>query len=178
MKNNSLPLCVWLTGLSGAGKTTIAHQLHNIFTDNKIPCYVLDGDVLRSGINADLGFSDEDRSENIRRVSHIAKILMNAGITPIISLISPFKKDRDLAKAIINPNSFIEVYIKCSLESCIQRDPKGLYKKALGGEILNFTGLDSPYETPVSPDILIDTESTSIQASVSTLWNYVKDLIP
>ena len=95
-------MCVWLTGLSGAGKTTISHQLHNIFTDNKIQCYVLDGDVLRSGINADLGFSDEDRSENIRRVSHIAKILMNAGITPIISLISPFKKDRELAKAIIN----------------------------------------------------------------------------
>jgi adenylyl-sulfate kinase len=125
VENKSLPLCIWLT-------------------DNHIPCYVLDGDVLRNGINADLGFSEADRSENIRRVSHIAKILMNAGITPIISLISPFKKDRELAKAIIDPNSFIEVYLQCSLESCIQRDPKGLYKKALGGEILNFTGLDSP----------------------------------
>lgn len=176
MGNGAITACIWLTGLSGAGKTTISYQLHRIFKENNIPSYVLDGDVLRNGINSDLGFSEEDRRENIRRVSHIAKLLMNAGITPIISLISPFKRDRELAQSIIDSKHFFEVYIQCSLETCIERDPKGLYKKVFAGEIHNFTGIDSPYEKPESPDIMINTETTSVQDCAESLWSLVKKL--
>lgn len=155
-------MCLWLTGLSGAGKTTLANELDRILYSQGCHAYVLDGDNLRCGISSDLGFNEEDRSENIRRAAEITKILVDAGLIVIVSLISPFRGDRSFARSIFEADRFFEIYINTPLSVCEERDPKGLYKKARGGAIKNFTGIDSPYEPPVCPEMIIETEGFSI----------------
>lgn len=164
-----VPKTLWFTGLSGSGKSTIAYALEKKLIDNKTPCYVLDGDNIRAGINKDMTFSDEDRKENIRRISEIAKLFNDAGITVITSFISPFKEDREEAKKIIGKDYFREVFINTPLDICQERDPKGLYKKAIAGEIRNFTGLDSPYEEPASADLSIKTAVSSVTQAVNAI---------
>lgn len=164
--------CVlWFTGLSGSGKSTLAKQIERIlFDQNKLVC-VLDGDNLRHGINSNLKFTLEDRAENIRRTSEIAAILSNLGYITLVCLISPLIKERTIAKQLINNYgiTFKEIYISTPIETCEKRDVKGLYKKARSGEILNFTGIDSPYEIPESPDITLDTTNANIAHSVNSI---------
>ena len=150
-------LVVWMTGLSGSGKTTISQEVERRLVEKGIPAFILDGDKLRSGLNKDLGFTDEDRFENIRRTTEVAKMFKDAGIVTFVTLISPFAQARRKARADIG-SEFIEVYVKADIETCKKRDPKKLYEKALSGGIKNFTGLDSPYEPPLYPDVLLDTE--------------------
>ena len=166
---------IWFTGLSASGKSTIAVEVERILFD--IGCYVriLDGDNVRHGLNKDLGFSKEDREENIRRIAEISKLFRATGMICINAFISPFQKDRDLARDLIDEGHFFEVYIKTSLETCIKRDPKGIYKKALAGEIPNFTGISSPYELPGNPELIIDTEKYNIQQSADMLVQFLKD---
>lgn len=150
---------IWLTGLSGSGKSTIANELtRQLFEMGKLS-YILDGDNIRLGLNKDLGFSDDDRRENIRRVSEVAKLFSDAGVITIIAFISPFIKERENAKKIIGKDNYFEIFINSPLELCELRDPKGLYKKARSGEIKMFTGIDSPYEEPINPYIVIKTEN-------------------
>lgn len=146
-------LVVWFTGLSGSGKSTIAVELEKMLTDAGYAAYLLDGDNIRHGINSDLGFTDEDRNENIRRISEIAALFRDAGIITLVSFISPFRKMREFARERAGKENFIEVWVSTDLETCRKRDPKGLYKK----QIKNFTGKDSAYEEPHHPDIILDT---------------------
>lgn len=157
---------LWFTGLSGAGKTTIARELEEKLFDRKIRTAILDGDNTRMGINSDLDFSKEGRKENIRRVAELSKLMNEAGLVVIASFISPFEEDRMLARNIIGKESFIEVFVDAPLKTCIERDTKGLYQKALAGEIKDFTGIDSPYEPPVYPSIHIKSGEQLQQESV------------
>ncbi len=165
-------LVVWMTGLSGSGKTTVAQEVERRLVAQGIPAYVLDGDKLRSGLNKDLGFSEEDRKENIRRTTEIAKMFKDAGIVTFVTLISPFEEARQKARAQIG-NGFLEVYMKADVETCRKRDPKKLYEKALRGEIKSFTGIDSPYEVPKNPDLLLDTELWSEEECAEALLSAV-----
>jgi adenylylsulfate kinase len=162
---------VWLTGLSGAGKTTIANELSQLLKSSNINVIVIDGDEIRKGLCSDLGYSSKDRSENTRRVAEICKILNKGEILTIVSLISPLKQDREIAKQIIGNNQFVEIYIKTPIEVCQERDPKGLYKKIALGEIKNFTGIDLPYEEPINPHLTIDTTIISIDNATKTIIN-------
>jgi adenylyl-sulfate kinase len=154
---------IWLTGLSGSGKSTIANQIvKELHSQGKLT-YILDGDNIRMGLNKDLGFSDSDRKENIRRIAEVSKLMSDAGIITIASFISPFIEERNKAKEIIGKENFIEVWISTPLDVCEKRDPKGLYKKARSGEIPKFTGIDSPYENPINPDIKIETDKYNIK---------------
>ena len=165
-------LVVWMTGLSGSGKTTTAQEVERRLVAQGIPAYVLDGDKLRRGLNKDLGFSDEDRKENIRRTTEVAKMFKDAGIVTFVTLISPFADAREAARAEIG-NNFMEVYVKADIETCKQRDPKKLYEKAMKGEIKSFTGIDSPYEIPKNPDLLLDTELWSEEECAEALFSAV-----
>lgn len=160
---------LWFTGLSGSGKTTLAKELKEYLSVYKIPVFILDGDITRDGLNSDLGFSKKDRDENTRRGAEIAKMLSDQNILVIVSFISPYKDQRKLAHNIIG-DSFHEIYISTPLEECISRDPKGLYKKALSGEIENFTGVSDPYEPPTNPFLQIDT-SIGIYKNVFQILN-------
>ena len=164
---------IWLTGLSGSGKSTIADHLEQELFKRKYHTTILDGDNIRKGINNDLGFSDKDRTENLRRISEISKLMMNSGLITISAFISPLEKDRQMCKDIIGSENFIEVYLSTSLMECERRDPKGLYSKARLGEIKDFTGISSAYETPTSPDIEINTEFDSIEKSVKTILDFI-----
>ena len=166
-------LVVWLTGLSGSGKSTIADHLEQHLFKKGIHTANLDGDLLRTGLNKDLGFSEEDRSENIRRIAEISKILSDNGLVVIAAFVSPFSKDRNLVKKTVGEENFIEIFVQTSIEECERRDVKGLYSKARKGELKNFTGIDSPYENPINPDLIIDTEKTSIEDSVQLLCTLV-----
>ena len=148
---------VWLTGLSGSGKSTVAVEVERRLVAAGRPAYVLDGDNLRHGLNADLGFGDDDRAENVRRVSEVARLLADAGVVALVPVISPFRAGRERARAIHDEAGvrFVEVFVDTPIEVCEQRDPKGLYKKARAGELPGFTGIDSPYEPPVSPDLVL-----------------------
>ena len=157
-------LVVWMTGLSGSGKTTIAAALERRLAADGILTQVLDGDNVRIGICNNLGFSEEDRTENIRRIAEVSKLFVNCGIVTINCFVSPTRDIRESAKAIIGADDFIEVYVNTSFEECERRDVKGLYKKARAGEIKNFTGLDAPFEAPESPDVNVPTASRSIEA--------------
>jgi adenylylsulfate kinase len=168
---------IWFTGLSGSGKTTLASNLEKELFFRRFFCQVLDGDNIRSGINNNLGFSREDRLENIRRISEVTKLLVNTGIITICSFISPTEEIRQLAKNIIGENDFIEVFLNTPLEVCEQRDTKGLYKKARSGEIKDFTGISSPFEAPKNPDIEIDTSVTPIKDAVDMIFNAVIDRV-
>ena len=166
---------IWLTGLSASGKTTIALQLATKLREHDFKVELLDGDAIRKELSADLGFSRQDRREQIRRVVYLCKLLSKNGITCIVSVISPYRDLRNLAREEIRKVSpFIEVFVKCSLESCIKRDPKGLYKKALSGEISNFTGLQDPYEEPLSPDVMVNTDSETVEECVDKIISAIK----
>ncbi len=164
---------VWFTGLSGSGKSTIANALQHELYKRGISVYLLDGDNLRHGINKNLSFSPEDRKENIRRTAEAGKLFIDAGVVVLAALISPFEEDRQNARAIFEPGEFLEVYIKCPIEECENRDPKGLYKKARRGEIKQFTGIGQEYEEPQNPEILIDSSQLSIEKAVEILLNYL-----
>jgi len=171
-KHNSF--VIWFTGLSGSGKSTICNSLEELLNNKKINTFTLDGDSVRNGLNKDLGFSDEDRSENIRRVAEVSKILMNAGNVVLASFITPFQQDRDLVKQIVGQNNYIEVFVNTSLETCINRDPKGLYQKSKSGLIKSMTGIDSKYEIPKSFDIEIS-ESNKLEETIETIYALIKD---
>ena len=157
---------LWFTGLSGSGKSTLAHAIEERLYNNGISTYVLDGDNIRHGLCSDLSFTDSDRVENIRRISELAKLLTDAGIITLTAFISPFKVDRDEARKRMPHGDFLEIYCQCPIEICEQRDVKGLYKKARAGEIPFFTGIDSPYEAPVRPDLVINTCDLNLEDSV------------
>ena len=156
------PMCLWMTGLSGAGKSTLANALEQELNKKGKHTYILDGDNLRHGLNSDLGFSETDRNENVRRAAETAKLMIDAGLIAIVGLISPFKKERDWARSLFKDNQFKEIFISTSLEACEHRDTKGLYGKARRGEVKDFTGIDSLYESPDNPDIMIDTENKTV----------------
>jgi len=168
---------VWLTGLSGSGKSTIAEALERKLHNSGYFAQVLDGDNIRSGINNNLGFSLEDRQENIRRIAEIAKLYLNSGIITLNSFISPTVEIRNFAKEIIGAADFIEIYINAPLEVCEQRDVKGLYQKARKGIIKGFTGIDSPYEPPINPTIEIKTDQLSLEESVEQIFNYINPIL-
>lgn len=157
---------IWLTGLSGSGKSTIAASLERALSKRNFLTQVLDGDNIRAGINNNLGFSDEDRTENIRRIAEVNKLFVNCGIITINSFISPTKTIRKMAREVIGTDNFVEIYVNAPLEVCEQRDTKGLYKRARRGEIKNFTGIDSPFEPPENPDIELKTHVESIEESI------------
>jgi adenylylsulfate kinase len=167
---------IWFTGLSGSGKSTLANALETYLFEKGYKTYVLDGDNVRMGLNKDLGFTDNDRKENIRRISEVANLFSDSGTITLTAFISPFKGDRILAREIIG-DGFIEVFVKADLKTCEERDPKGLYKKARIGEIKNFTGIDSPYEEPINPEIIIETDKLSIEESVEKIASYIKRII-
>jgi adenylylsulfate kinase len=173
-QKKQIPMVIWLTGLSGAGKSTLADALEKQLMAEGNHTYLLDGDNVRLGLCKDLNFTDADRQENIRRVSEVSRLFMDAGLIVITSFISPFQRDRALAKSVIGDASFIEVYISTPLSECERRDPKGLYKKARSGLIPNFTGIDSPYEAPISADITVDTINDTLQDSVEKIITYLK----
>ena len=156
-QKNQKGVVLWFTGFSGAGKTTIANELDQLLIANNNHSYILDGDIFRSGLSSDLSFTKNDREENLRRIKYVAAMFCDAGIISLVTFISPFKKDRQKARDLLGEN-YIEVFVKTSLETAEKRDPKGLYKKARCGEIKNFTGIDSPYEEPQNPEIVLDTE--------------------
>ena len=164
---------VWFTGLSGSGKSTLANELEKCLFELKIDSYILDGDNMRRGLNKDLSFSEQDRKENIRRIAEVSNLFIDAGIICITAFISPFQEERELAKAIVGDERFIEVYVNTPIEVCEQRDVKGLYKKARNGEISNFTGISSPFEEPLTPIIKIDTSKESLKDAVSRLLEIV-----
>ena len=170
---NQKACVLWFTGLSGSGKSTIANETEYILNKKGYHTYLLDGDNLRHGLNKDLGFDYKDRVENIRRVTEVAKLFVDAGIIVLVAFISPFKKEREKAKEIIGKENFIEVFIDTPLEECIKRDPKGLYKKALNGEISDFTGVDSPYEYPENPDIRIKTAETEADKAAEKIVDFL-----
>lgn len=155
--NGQRGVCVWFTGLSGSGKSTIANEVQNMLFERGNRAYVLDGDNIRHGLNKDLGFSPQDRTENIRRLGEVAKLFVDAGIVVLTAFISPYREDRNSARNLMKSGDFVEVYVECDLEVCEQRDPKGLYKKARAGEIEEFTGISAPYEAPENPELRINT---------------------
>lgn len=171
------PLTIWLTGLSAAGKSTLAFALERLLIEAGHPCYVLDGDNVRHGLNNNLGFSAEDRSENIRRVAEVAKLMNDAGLIVITAFISPFRDDRAKARAIIGNGVFQEVYVSADLAACEERDPKGLYKKARAGQVPEFTGISSPYEAPYAPELTIDTSQLSKTQALSSLVDFIRPYI-
>jgi adenylylsulfate kinase len=173
-RNKHRGIALWFTGLSGSGKSTLANALHKKLFDEGVSSVVLDGDNTRLGINKDLTFSNEDRIENIRRVAEITKLFVQTGHVVITAFISPFKANRTAAKEIISDNDFVEVFIDSSIEKCEERDVKGLYRKARLGEIIDFTGISSPYETPKNADIILNTNDLSISESIELLIKQLK----
>ena len=170
---NQKGVTIWLTGLSGSGKSTIAVELEHVLIENKHHAYILDGDNIRHGLNKNLGFSPEDRTENIRRIGEVAKLFTDANIITITAFISPYRKDRDAVRKLLNDGKFIEVYVKCSVEVCEERDTKGLYKKARSGEVKDFTGISAPYEEPHNPELTIDSSKLSAEESTRAILNYL-----
>jgi len=168
---------LWLTGLSGSGKSTLAKELENVLHKKGFLVMVLDGDNVRTGINNNLGFSDEDRKENIRRIAEVAKLFLNCGVITICSFVSPTMDIRNLAKGIIGSEDFIEVYINTPIEECERRDVKGLYAKARRGEIKDFTGINAPFEAPIKPDLEIKTSNKKVEENTSELLNHLLPLI-
>lgn len=160
---------VWLTGLSASGKSTIAHLVEKKLYEKRIHTYVFDGDNVRHGLNSNLAFSREDRKENLRRIAELSKLFVDAGILDFAAFISPYKEDRDYIRNRFEGDNYLEIYVKCSIEECERRDPKGQYKKARAGIIQNYTGISAPYEEPENPDLVIDTEKLTIDESVTRI---------
>tara|TARA_B100001057_G_scaffold415165_1_gene432578 strand:- start:16 stop:603 length:588 start_codon:yes stop_codon:yes gene_type:complete len=173
-KFNQTPKLIWFTGLSGSGKSTISDALEIMLFEKGFSTYSLDGDNIRFGLCKGLGFSIEDRTENIRRIAEVANLMLDAGLIVLASFISPLKSQRNLVREIVGEENFVEVYVSTPIEHCEKRDVKGLYKKARDGEIENFTGISSVYEAPEKPDITIDTTDLSIKESVQLIYNQIK----
>jgi bifunctional enzyme CysN/CysC len=167
------PCLLWFTGLSGAGKSTIANIVEQKLNAGGKHTYLLDGDNMRHGLNRDLGFSSDDRIENIRRVGEVGKLFVDAGLITLASFISPFRSDRMIVRELFEPNEFLEVFVSAPLSVCERRDPKGLYKKARKGEIPNFTGVDSPYEAPEGPEVVLDTTAGTPEECADRLIAYI-----
>jgi adenylylsulfate kinase len=165
---------IWLTGLSGSGKSTLAHSVEEKLYQKGCQTFVLDGDNVRHGLSSNLSFNDIDRKENIRRVGEVAKLMMEASIITMTAFISPFRDDRDMVRKTLPHADFIEIYCKASIEVCESRDVKGLYKRARAGEIKNYTGIDSPYEAPNNPELVVNTEEESIEQSVDKVINFLQ----
>lgn len=170
-KHNSF--LIWFTGLSGSGKSTISNLFEQELHKMGVKTYLLDGDNVRNGINCNLTFSPEDRTENVRRVSEISKLMIDAGLVTIAAFVSPYEKDRENIKNIVGSDNFIEVFVNTSVEECERRDVKGLYKKAREGKIKNFTGISAPYEEPINPDIEIKTETETIEEAANRIINFI-----
>jgi adenylylsulfate kinase len=172
--NDHRSVVLWFTGLSGSGKSTLAHSLEEKLFQKNCRTFVLDGDNVRHGLNSNLDFSQPGRTENIRRISEVSKLMMESGLIVMTAFISPFNKDRNEARKLISSEDFIEIYCKASIETCETRDVKGLYKRARKGEIANYTGIDSPYEAPENPELIIDTDNQSLEESVSTILSFLE----
>ena len=166
-------ILLWFTGLSGSGKSTIANCVEQELHKNSIHTYTLDGDNIRKGLNSDLSFSPEDRSENIRRIAETAHLMMDAGLVVLAAFVSPYRNDRDHVRNIVGNDNMVEIYINTSIEECERRDVKGLYKKARKGEIKNMTGISAPYESPLHPDIQINTEEVTIVDATKQIINFI-----
>jgi adenylylsulfate kinase len=173
--NNHKNGLAWFTGLSASGKSSIAHSLEKELFDKGIHTYVLDGDNVRHGLNSNLGFSRDDRKENLRRISELSKLFVDAGILVIAAFISPYREDREYIRKCFEGDHFLEIYVKCSIEECEHRDPKGQYKKARAGIIKEYTGISAPYEEPENPDLVVDTEKLTIEDSVRTIIRFLKE---
>jgi len=173
-KLNHQSFVIWFTGLSGSGKSTLSQALEKCLFNQGYYTYIIDGDDLRHGLCSDLSFTPEDRHENIRRAAEVTKLMVDAGLIVMTAFISPYQADRNLAKKIIGNENFIEVYCNCSLDVCEKRDVKGLYKRARDGVILNFTGIDAPYEAPIDPNISIDTYLMATDESIEKIIQYLK----
>jgi len=173
--NGHRSVLLWFTGLSGAGKSTLAHALEESLYQEACRTFVLDGDNVRHGLCGDLGFSDVDRMENIRRISEVSNLFIEAGVITLTAFISPFRADRQKARELVGNDNFIEIYCKCDLEICEQRDVKGLYKRARKGEIKHFTGISSPYEEPENPELSIDTGRLALDECVKIILNYLHE---
>ena len=171
--NGHRGLTIWFTGLSAAGKSTLAVALEGMLYEKGCRTYILDGDNIRHGLNKNLGFSPEDRSENIRRVGEVAKLFTDCGIITLSAFISPYREDRELVRSLFQKGDFIEVYVNCPLSVCEQRDPKGIYRKARRGEIPSFTGISAPYEVPENPEIRIDTDQMPVDACAKVLTDFL-----
>ena len=173
-KNNGHPsMVLWFTGLSGSGKSTLAGALEVELHNRGMHTYILDGDNIRSGLNSDLDFSDAGRQENIRRIAEVANLFADAGVIVLSAFISPFAKDREMVKQVVGEDVFVEVFVDCPLEICEQRDVKGLYKKARKGDIKHFTGIDSPFESPQSPNVYVNTHKQTLKECLSVLLDAV-----
>ncbi|MBP1838700.1 adenylyl-sulfate kinase [Formosa algae] len=172
-KNSHNSFLMWFTGLSGSGKSTIANVVEQKLFQKGIKTYTLDGDNIRKGINNDLTFAPEDRTENIRRIAEISNLMIDAGVVTLAAFVSPYKKDRENIKNIVNDDNFVEIYINTSVEECERRDVKGLYKKARAGEIKNMTGISAPYEVPENPAIEIKTEEVTVEDAANTIIEYI-----
>ncbi|MRX53605.1 adenylyl-sulfate kinase [Bacillus sp. HMSC76G11] len=168
-KNKHQSFILWFTGLSASGKSSVANAFARTLFDRGAQAFVLDGDNVRHGLNQDLGFNETDRKENIRRIGEVSKLFVESGQIVLTAFISPYRADRDLVRELVEKDEFLEVYIKCSIEECEKRDPKGLYKKARNEEIKHFTGISAPYEEPANPEIVLDTEKHSIDDCVKQL---------
>ena len=165
---------VWFTGLPSSGKSTVSREVEKQLYEMGKLVYVLDGDNIRHGLNANLGFSPEDRKENIRRISEVAKLFADAGVITLTAFISPYRADRERARKLLKDGEFIEVYVKCPVNVCVERDPKGMYKKAINGEIKEFTGISAPYKEPENPEIVLETDKESIEESARKVIDYLK----
>lgn len=166
---------IWFTGLSGAGKSTLAHALEENLHQAGCRTFVLDGDNVRHGLSSNLGFSEADRKENIRRIGEVAKLMMESGIIVMSAFISPFREDREMVRKLMPHGDFIEIFCKASLSTCEERDVKGLYKKARAGEIKNYTGIDSPYEEPIKPELVVDTELLDLNTSIQNILTLLNE---
>ncbi|PJN49724.1 putative adenylyl-sulfate kinase [Paenibacillus sp. GM1FR] len=167
---------IWFTGLSGAGKSSLAFALEQYLYDQGVRCYVLDGDNVRHGLNRDLGFTAGDRQENLRRIGEVSKLMVDAGLFVLSAFISPHEQDREMVRQLFEPDDFIEIYVRCSIQECERRDPKGLYKKARNGDIPHFTGISAPYDVPKSPSFIIDTEQCSIEEAVQEIVQHLEQI--
>ncbi|MFC1591974.1 adenylyl-sulfate kinase [Thermodesulfobacteriota bacterium] len=173
-KHGNSGVILWYTGLSGCGKSTIANAVEKKLFDSGHHTYVLDGDNIRFGLNKNLGFSPEDRTENIRRIGEVAKLFVDAGIIVGTAFISPYRADRDEVRANVGEGDMVEIYVQCDIETCEQRDPKGLYKKARAGEIKEFTGISAPYEEPIDREIVLDSAKYSVDECADQIIDYLK----
>jgi len=173
--NHHKSCVVWFTGLPSSGKSTIASEVEHQLYTRGIRTYLLDGDNVRHGLNSNLGFSPEDREENIRRIGEAAKLFVDAGMITFVAFISPYRKDREKARKLLEEGEFIEVYVKCPVDICEQRDPKGLYQKARKGEIKEFTGISAPYEEPLAPEIILETDKLIVDESAQKIMDYLEN---
>ncbi|MDM5187713.1 adenylyl-sulfate kinase [Bacillus sp. DX4.1] len=174
-QNGHYSFVLWFTGLSASGKSTVANGVARKLFERNIGNYVLDGDNIRHGLNKDLGFSESDRTENIRRIGEVAKLFVDQGTIVLTAFISPFREDRGQVRDVLEQGEFIEVFVKCPIEECEKRDPKGLYKKARQGDIKQFTGIDSPYEEPIQAEIIVETHLHSIEQCAEQIISYLQE---